>query len=291
MIGSSADALGVLAIGNSFSRNATEYLPQLAASQGRGLILSHAALGGWSVQRHWEAAEKHQADPRDPQGTPYALPGPDGTPRPASLERMLRSQPWDIVTFQQHSLTAMDLDTYQPYAGQLADYVRRHAPQAKLWMHETWAYRADHPLLKRRNLTQEQMYQRLRDAYATIARQTAADWIIPVGTAFQTARHDPRWQLDVQEDVHPQAFTYPDLPRQVHALCSGWRWDMKASPPVFGFDGKHCTPAGKYLGAMIWFGSLFGDIDSHPFAPAELSPEDAAVLQDIARGPWRRSQP
>ncbi|MEX0775107.1 MAG: DUF4886 domain-containing protein [Phycisphaeraceae bacterium] len=272
----------LLAIGNSFSRNATEYLPCFAQSQGRQVTLGHAALGGWSLEKHWTFAQKYEAAPNDPEGKPYTLAATDGQRQPASLKQMLLSQGWDIVTLQQHSWISHEVATYQPFVSLLAEYVRRHAPQAVLWMHETWAYRADHPLF-RKGLTQERMYQGLHHAYATVAAQIGAQQIIPVGTAFQDARQDPRWQLEVEQGFDPQAMTYPQVPRQVHMLCTGWHWNQKQSPPCLAYDGKHCAPAGKYLGTLVWHQMLFGDFADQPFVPPELSPDDAAVLQDIAR--------
>lgn len=274
----------LLAIGNSFSQNATAYLPQLVESQGNTLIFGHASVGGCSLERHWGFVQKNEADPKDPAGRPYYMKGADGKQHSgASLKQLLQSQTWDIVTIQQHSWTSTDLRTYRPYAKQLTDYVRQHAPQAKIWVHETWAYRADDRLMKKTGTTQEKMYRGLHDAYTTIATEVAADKIIPVGTAFQNARQDPRWQLDVPKDFDPQTMKYPEVPRQVHSLCLGWRWDKKEQPPVLGYDGKHCTAAGKYLGALVWYETLYGAFGTAPFVPAELPPQDATFLQEIAR--------
>jgi len=272
----------LLTIGNSFSQNATEYLPQIVASQGNTLVLGRAAIGGCPLDKHWNLAQKYEANPDDPEGRPYTGRRPDGHEGKMSLKELLQAQPWDIVTIQQYSWTCQDPKSYRPYAQQVSDYVHRNAPQAKLWVHETWAYRVDHPLLKRNKMTPGQMYQNLHEAYATIAGEIHAEGIMPVGTAFQNARDDPRWKPDIQMDVDPKAFKYPDLPRQVHALCAGWRWDANAKPPTLGFDGKHCTTAGKYLAAMVWYEVFFGDAHGDVFVPKDLPGADAAVLREIA---------
>jgi len=264
--------LRVLKIGNSFSQNATEFLPQLAASQGHTLILGRAEIGGCSFKKHWELAEKNEANTDDPEGKPYSQ---------KSLKQMLQSDKWDIVTVQQFSLHAPDLSTYRPYANKLADYIRLHAPQAKIWIHETWAYRADDKLFKDK-MTQAQMYQSIHEAYATIAKEIQAERIMPVATAFQNARKDPRFTPDLEKDVDPKAFKYPQLPRQVHELCIGWSWD-KAKPPALRFDPKHCNTAGKYLGALVWHETLLGEVKLPAFVPPDLPAADAEVLQEIAR--------
>jgi hypothetical protein len=265
--------LRVLKIGNSFSQNATEFLPDLAKSQGHTLILGRAEIGGCSLQKHWELAEKFEANPDDPDGKPYSK---------MSLKQMLLSDKWDIVTIQQHSLAAPDLSTYQPYANKLAEYIRKHAPQAKIWIHETWAYRSDDKMFKDKK-TQAQMYQNIHEAYEKIAKDIQAERIMPVATAFQNVRKDPRYQPELEMDVDPKAFTYPKLPKQVHELCVGWSWDTKTKPPTLRFDPKHATTAGKYLGALVWHETLLGEVKLPAFVPPDLPAADAEVLQEIAR--------
>jgi hypothetical protein len=51
---------------------------------------------------------------------------------------------------------------------------------------------------------------------------------------------------------------------------------------AIGNSGKHCTTAGKYLAALVWYETLFGDVHGNVFVPKDLSPEDAAVLRDVA---------
>lgn len=272
----------LLAIGNSFSNNATTYLAQIAQAQGDTLVLGSASIGGCSLEKHWTLAELNEAKPDDPEGRQYYLAQPGGGSKRVGLKEMLLSQPWDVVTIQQHSLLAIDLPTYRPYAAKLAAYVRRNAPQAKLWVHETWAYRADDQLMKKKGMTQAQMYARLHDNYTVAAKEVAADGIIPTATAFQNARQDPRWQLEVEQVADPKAFTYPKVPRQAHNLCVGWHWDTQGRNPAFVFDGKHCTPAGKYLGGMVWYAALFGEGRKPVFVPPDLSREDAEFLAGIA---------
>jgi len=281
--GTPGKTLRVLIIGNSFSNNATTYLPQIVQSQGKALVLGHASIGGSSMEKHWELAQKNEANPKDPEGNPYYLLKPDGsTAKRLGLKEFLTSQPWDIVTIQQHSWKAPDISTYRPFAKQLADYIHQHAPQAKLWLHETWAYRADDLLMKKTNTTQEKMYLGLHAAYLTIGKELAVERIIPSATAFQNARQDPRWQLEVQKDFDPTTAKYPALPTQVHNLCIGWHWNTKLPSPKLEFDGKHCTTAGKYLGGLVWYETFFGDCHGEVFAPPDLPRQDAAVLAEIA---------
>jgi len=277
----SGKTVRLLKIGNSFSQNATEYLPKLAAAQGHTVILGNAEIGGCSLEKHWSLVEKFEANAADAAGKPYSMTKPDGTKARVSLKEMLTSQAWDVVTVQQQSLSAMDAQTYQPFAGKLAAYVRQHAPQAKIYVHETWAYRGDNPLILKQKKTPTDMYVMLHDNYAKLAQEIQASGIIPTGSAFQKAREDARWKSDdenVTTDV--KALKYPEAPPQGHALCLGYRWDAKGMK--LSYDGKHATTAGKFLGAAVWSEVLFGPIASNTFMPKGLSPDDAAILREVA---------
>jgi hypothetical protein len=278
----SGKTLRILKIGNSFSQNATEYLSQIAAAQGNAIVWGRAEIGGCSLQKHWELAALHDSKPDDPAGLAYSGNMINGKSVKASLQELLQSQPWDIVTLQQHSFTAPDIKTYRPYVNQLADYVRKYAPKAKIWLHETWAYRADDKLFKQGGMTQEKMYQSIHETYATIATEIQAEKVIPCATAFQNARKDSRWQLEV-ENVDLKKLKYPNLPHQSHALCVGYKWDTKVNPPKLSFDPKHCTPAGKYLAALVWNETFFGPSTKVAWAPDKFPASDAEFLQEIAR--------
>jgi hypothetical protein len=274
--------LRLLAIGNSFSQNATEYLPEIVKSQGHTLVLGHASIGGCSLAKHWGLAQVYEANPADPQGRPYYLPQPTGLSLRLSLKEYLRTQAWDVVTMHQYSWDSWNLPTYRPYAARLAAYVRKHAPQAQLWVNETWAYRPDNPLLKKHGMTQAQMYERLHDNYAIVAGEIHAAGIIPTGTAFQNARQDPRWPIELAKGVDVKALKYPEVPPEIHSLCAGWAWDKKVQPPRLKFDGKHGTTAGKYLAAMVWYENFFGAARTTGYLPKHLPPADDTVLRDIA---------
>ncbi|OGV41628.1 MAG: hypothetical protein A2X48_13495 [Lentisphaerae bacterium GWF2_49_21] len=286
----------ILLIGNSFSQNATEYLPKLVESQGNSLILGHAELGGCSLEKHWGMVEKFEANPADKESKYY---------NKKSLKEMLEGDKWDIVTMQQHSWLSYDIKTYQPFATKLADFIRKHAPQAKIYLQETWAYRKDDMgLLKKTNITPEQMYVKLNGNYAKIANEIKADKIIPSGTAFQNIGQDPRWLLELQENVDKAAFKYPDLPLQKHSLIRGWGWtkkDGKSSTSLTAkeieeraagkdkggdyeltYDAKHCNSFGKYMLALVWYETIYGELTKPAFKPADIPEADAAIIREYA---------
>ena len=270
--GTAAKTLSVLAIGNSFTKNATAYLPALVEASPHNLVLKLAAIGGGPLDRHWKAVEVHEADPKAKEGRIYAnLP----------LKHFLIMRSWDYVTIQQRSYISTDIETYRPYAEKLAGYIRKHAPTAELVIHQTWAYRADDPRFKSPRDSQENMYKQITFAYTTIAKELSVTKIIPVGRAFQNARAHPDWQF-----VFPDPnFDYkkavePALPHQNHSLNVGWRWkDGKLR-----LDGHHANIAGSYLGAAVWYEFFFGDdVRKIKFVPVGLEESDAKFLREIAR--------
>ena len=194
----------LLTVGNSFSQNATKYLDDLVKGSGDVLIHHQAAIGGGSLEQHWEKYERHEADPDDPRGL-YTT--------KKSLVEELAAEPWDFVTIQQVSIKSHDASTYRPFAGRLADLIRGRSPHAKLYMHETWAYRRDDPRFAVKSpapgepADQEAMHRGLSHAYRLIAGEIGAP-IIPVGDAFHLADSDPEWgyRPDPKFDFDDAAF-------------------------------------------------------------------------------------
>lgn len=273
------DSVRVLAIGNSFSRDATAFLPALAEAAGRHWTFGHAMIGGAPLSVHMKGVAAFEANPNDPAGKPYKI-TVDGTSRKVSLRELLESQPWYYVTIQQASILSYRPETFEPYADQLVAYIHRYAPQAKLLIHETWAYRTDHPVFKN-GFDQPQMYHRLHDDYRWLARYENAAGLIPTGTAFQNVREDARWQPSILP-VDPSTYVYPAYPPQDHDLNVNYTWDLVAGVQKLVPDRKHSTVIGRYLGACVWYEFFFGDVRGNAFRPSTMSDADAALIREIA---------
>jgi len=267
----------LVTIGNSFSQNATRFLGDLAKAAGHTLVHQPMAVGGAAMEVHWTKIQANEKDPKDPAGL-Y------GT---KSLSGVLKTDDWDFVTIQQASIKSHDVETYRPFAGQLQQYVKTHAPKAELLLHQTWAYRCDDPRFgpkasKGEPASREPMYTSLTAAYATIAKELGVRRL-PVGDAFHLADSDPAWGYKPDASFEASKATAPALPDQTHSLHVGWRWTSKDGKQTLGMDGHHANTAGEYLGACVWYEVLFKESAvGNTFAPKGLSPEDAKVLQDIA---------
>jgi hypothetical protein len=271
----------LLTIGNSFSANATKHLAGIAKAGGNTLIHRPLVIGGSSMQVHWDKAMLHEKNPTDPKGLYTFTQG-----LPAALE----SDKWDYITIQQASIKSHDLSTYQPYATQLRDYVKKHAPQATLLVHETWAYRKDDPRFFVKEpkpgepRSQAEMYEMLRNAYRTIAKELGVA-IIPTGDAMYLADTDAKWGfagMDLKFD--PKTVKSPARPEQKNSLHMGWNWKKgKDGKMTLGMDGHHANVAGEYVGGCAFYEVLFKESAvGNSYVPTGLDPERAKFLQEVA---------
>ena len=274
-----AKTVRLLTVGNSFSHNATHYLGDIAKAAGNQLILREVNIGGSSFEVHWTKVEQIEKDPNDARGL-YAS--------KKSLKQELASGKWDFVTIQQASIKSHDINTYRPFAGQLKDYIKKHAPDAEIIMHETWEYRVDDPRFSVKEpkpgepTTQDDMYRSLVNAYRTMAKELGLR-LIPVGDAFDAANHDPKWGFHKDTKFEPKTAKEGQLPDQTHSLNMGWQWTKKNGKTTLGMDGHHANAAGEYLGACVWYEVLFGQsVVGNKFVPEGVDAEYAAFLQETA---------
>ena len=275
-----AKTVRLLTVGNSFSQNATRQLGNLVTNAGHVLIHQPIVVGGASLELHWGRAAAYEKDPQSTNGL-YS--------NKQSLKQMLTAQPWDFVTIQQASIKSHDLATYRPFAKQLHDYIKQHAPKAELLMHQTWAYRVDDPRFSvaapkaGEPATQADMYRMLTSAYTTVAAELGIRRI-PVGDAFYLADTDPKWgyQRDAKYDFKDK--TQTALPDQKHSLHVGWRRAKgKDGKESLGMDGHHANAAGEYLGACVWYEVLFGEsVVGNALTTPGLDKTYAHFLQETA---------
>ena len=267
-----------LSVGNSFSMNASAFAADLARAGGNTLIYENAMIGGCSLEYHLELAAKYEANHDDPAGRPYPI-RVNGTEKKLSLAELLRLEKWDYVSIQQYSYLSFRPETFEPWGKELVAYIHKYAPQARILVHETWAYRADDPLFAK-DFTQGDMYRKLHANYAQLAKDVGAVGILPVGTAFQNALEDPAWRPAAKIDT--SLLQYPALPDQRHSLNAGYWWNKEKTPPEIGFDGHHASRLGCYLGGAVWCEYFFGDVRGNPLVPEGLNAADIAYLQKVA---------
>lgn len=275
----------ILSVGNSFAENALTFLEAIANSTANVRIeVGRANLGGCSLEKHWNLA---LYTARHPDHRTYRIrTSPDGTPVEGSLQDALIAAPWDYVTLQQVSHKSWLRDTFQPALGLLHNLVRQRAPRAAILLHMTWSYRSDSPFFPQNGLTQELMFERIRDAYAYYAAELDCS-VLPSGEAVQMARRSPgRTFTWPDHDFDYQHGEPPTLPRQHHSLSIGWKWAINNSTngiPEMSLDANHLNAHGCYLVGCVWFECLTGlDARSVTFCPGAIDPDTAAFLRVTA---------
>ena len=149
--------LKVLTIGNSFSQSLYRYFPEVARSAGCSLVLENLNIGGCSLHGHWGNISREESEPGWKFFKTY------------SYREKLESKDWDVVSIQQASHASWNYDTYQPFAKNIVEYVRKYAPNAEIVIQQTWAYRPDDGRLEAWQMTQEEMYEKLVVSYARLA--------------------------------------------------------------------------------------------------------------------------
>jgi hypothetical protein len=280
----------------------------MAAAAHKDLLIFKANPGGCSFERHAAAMRAYELDPLDPTGQLYGAgfvpPRSDGK-KTHALQEALAAEKWDFVTIQQVSNQSYQFETFEPHAGALIECIRKHAPQAEILIHQTWAYREDYPGFADGAFTQRMMFDGLVESYGKLGEAYGLK-VIPVGTAIQKARGLPRWSFQFPDpDFNYQVPLEGTMPNQTGSLMVGWTVKKMMKPkemtemtvaaanhgvepekvetPVATLDFKHCNPEGRFLGAAVFYGFLFGEkAAANPFVPPTVAPEDAVVLKMIA---------
>ena len=178
--------MNILAIGNSFSQDATRYLQAIARSQGEKWNVVNLYIGGCSLEQHYRnMLRENEAYGLQINGNLSGF--------YVSLKEALLNRPWDVITVQQASHYSAFYHTYQPYLNELAAYVRKLCPKAKVYIHQTWAYEAGSQKLESVSFpTPEAMFTEVEKAYAQAAADIRADGIIPSGKLMlQLSEHTP----------------------------------------------------------------------------------------------------
>ena len=238
--------LKVLAIGNSFSEDATYHLYDIAAACGaQDIKIGNLYIGGCSLATHWENAKGNIPAYRYDKNT-------DGTWRYAedrTLLEGLQDEAWDIITLQQVSHFSGLRATYteDDVLTNLIDYVNTHRtnPDAQLAWHMTWAYQADstHEFFHLYDHDQTTMYNEIvTTVKEEIRGNQAFATIIPTGTAIQNVRTSPVGDTLTRDGFHLSW----NLGRYIAALTylvalTGWSIDELTYVP----DDREIPP--EYL--------------------------------------------
>jgi len=170
--------MNVLAIGNNFSQDATRYLHGIAAHDGCDMTVVNLNAYKCSLSEHY----KNQLTDAKAYGMEF-----NGVPTGfrVSIKEALLSRDWDAVCLQQLSTQSMDYETYQPYIDNLASYIRKYVPKAKLVLHQTWAYDQNSKQLQAAGYDDKfKMSMDVKLCYEKAAAEIKADKVIPSADLF-----------------------------------------------------------------------------------------------------------
>ena len=170
----------VLAIGNSFSTDATRYLREVAKANGDNFKAINLYIGACPLRKHYlnilqnkEAYEIHV----------------DGieTGFYTSIEKGLASDRWDVVTIQQGSKNSFEYKNYEPYLDLIVKTVRKYCPEAKLIVHQTWSYENGSDVMSELTpyTTSAEMHENVKACYEKMFKQVKADGMIYSGELVQ----------------------------------------------------------------------------------------------------------
>lgn len=187
---SDGTSLKVLAIGNSFSNDTTEFLYDVAKAEGvTDIVLGRLYIGGCSLEKH-----ANNAATNAPAYKYYRNTAGVWIPRESiTMEYALQDEQWDIITLQQNSGNSGLPASYNGYLEQLIQYVNENKtnPNARLVWNMTWAYQEGSPEGGFKNYDNDQttMYSAIVNTVKEVIEpNTAFSRIIPVGTALQNVR-------------------------------------------------------------------------------------------------------
>lgn len=171
--------MNILAIGNSFSQDASRYLHQIARADGVDLNVANLFIGGCSLYTHFKNMKG------DLKAYHLGFNG-FGTGFMVSIKEALLSQEWDVITLQQASPLSYQFESFMPYITELADYVREYCPKAKLYIHQTWGYETgSEKLINRGYSTYNEMFKDVESAYNKAFETINADGMLRSGSLIK----------------------------------------------------------------------------------------------------------
>ncbi len=222
-------SLKILAVGNSFSDDAMEYLAIIAKAAGvQEIVLGNLYIGGCSIKTHYDKINSNSASYTYRKNTGN---GWVSTPNTA-FETALIDEKWTIITVQQVSQdsgigTSFEGSTPNfPYLSSLLvaiqgmikyKYSSYYKTAPIVYWHMTWAYSltSTHSGFKNYNNDQLTMYNAIVDT----VRETVSPFFsntdplkkivgfIPSGTAIQNVRTSYFRDADVTRDGYHLSYT------------------------------------------------------------------------------------
>jgi hypothetical protein len=185
-------SLKILGIGNSFTDDGMQYLPDLLENAGiENVTLGKLSLGGCSLERHYRlylSGDSVYDYKKSCQGKNSW----ETVKQKCTFKEAVADENWDIIIIQQVSQDAGLYDTYQPCLSQLIEAMVSGCSNAGVCLgwQMTWAYGSvsTHAGFANYNHNQDTMYHNIVSAVKTMIADTGIDIIIPSATVIQNIR-------------------------------------------------------------------------------------------------------
>lgn len=241
--------ISILAIGNSFSVDALQYLYNILQDAGyEKIVLGNLYIGGCSLQTHAGHFSGNATAYTYYKNTTGSWTSTASTAPLTALDE----RSWDYISMQQASGSSGRPDTYEPYIETLLEIVKTHCPAAKLVWHMTWAYQGNstHSSFPYYNSDQMTMYNAIvSTVQSKILSRDDFSFVIPTGTAVQNLR---------------TSYMGDNLTR----------------------DGYHMSyDKGRFVTALTWARKITGcDLDAISWTPSaySYSETDLAAIKEAA---------
>lgn len=188
------ESIKILAIGNSFSQDATQWMYNILTDLGvKEVVVGNLYIAGCSLKTHASKA----VDGSDAYTYYKGNAETEGVMTAASDKKSLlyglQDEDWDYISFQEASPTSGVSTAYEPYLTELIEFINANKtnPDAKLMWHMTWAYQgtSTHENFPTYGKNQDIMYKSIIKAtQKAVLPHEEISIIIPAGTALQNMR-------------------------------------------------------------------------------------------------------
>ena len=188
--GKKTEVLKILMIGNSFSQDTVEHMPEMAMSLGfSDYVVGNLVIGGCSINTHYN----HSKSGAKAYGFEIyeKAKGEWLNKDEYSLIDGITYTDWDFITLQQVSSLSGKEETYNQEIDEMIEFVKLHATNknVQLIWNMTWSYSQGFAGLEAYENDQMSMYKSI---IATVQRKIVPNKsfknISPAGTSIQNAR-------------------------------------------------------------------------------------------------------
>ena len=182
------NSISILAIGNSFSVDAMEYLYGMLKDLGYETVkLGNLYIGGCSLEKHANNFTTNSQSYTYYKNTTGEW---TNTKSYAPADALL-DEKWEYITIQQASGQSGVQSSYEPHLTTLVTKVKEYCPGSELVWHMTWAYQGNstHSSFPTYGSDQMTMYNAIVSAVKNvILKKDDFKKVIPNGTAVQNLR-------------------------------------------------------------------------------------------------------